>query len=178
MEYKLILGLGNPDPEFLNTYHNVGVLAVLAIAAHLENSDEPPRFKRHGDVFEYAKMPGGEIVIRPLVFMNESGRAAKEALRSFSAKPNELLVIHDDSDIQIGEYKLSTGQGAAGHRGVESIIAAIGSNDFARIRIGIRAADESRRKKASEFVLSPISKKDKKIFDEVFETITEKLKTS
>jgi PTH1 family peptidyl-tRNA hydrolase len=178
MNYKLILGLGNPDKEYLHTYHNIGVQAVDAIAADLQKSGESIRFKRHSDLFEYAKVADGRILMRPLVFMNESGRAAQEALRAWSATPKDLLVLHDDSDIAIGEYKLSTRQSSAGHRGVESIIETLDSNEFARLRIGIRSTNEVRRKKASEFVLDPINENDKKIFDGVFAEIIETLETS
>ena len=103
--------------------------------------------------------------------MNDSGRAAKEALRVFKASPANLIVIHDDSDIEIGGFKRSQGGRAAGHKGIQSIIDHLGTEDFMRIRIGIREPDEARRKKAGEFVLSPISANHKKILERVFDEI-------
>lgn len=174
MDFTLIVGLGNPGDEYEDTYHNVGVRGLHAIAQHLEKQGETLRFKRHGDLFEYAKA-GGAILVRPLVFMNESGRAVAEALHAFGIVPEKLLVLHDDSDLRVGEYKITAGQNSAGHHGIDSIIESLGGNDFTRVRIGIRAAEEPRRKKAGEFVLSPITAEDKKVFEKIFAEITEKL---
>lgn len=162
MEHTLIIGLGNPDPLLENTYHNIGALAVESLA--------PEKFRNHKGIFSYAKIDG-RIFVRPLVFMNESGLAVKEAMRVFDIKPKDILIIHDDSDIAIGEVKYSSGGGSAGHKGMRSIIEHIKTSEFARARIGIREKDEIRRKKAEEFVLSPITKKDHEIFEKVFSTL-------
>jgi peptidyl-tRNA hydrolase, PTH1 family len=174
MNFKLIVGLGNPGAEYEDTYHNVGMLALAAIATHGEKGGETLRFKRHGDLFEYTKA-GSTIFVRPLVFMNESGRAVADALHAFGIASQELLILQDDTDLAIGKYKIAAGQNSAGHHGVDSIIESLGGNDFTRTRIGIRATDEPRRKKAAEFVLAPITPEDKKIFAGVFAEITEKL---
>lgn len=167
MEHTLIIGLGNPDPLLENTYHNVGVLAVEWLARNGAGESERTAFRPHKGLFSYAKI-GKQIFVKPLVFMNESGLAVKEAMRVFDAKPENVVIIHDDSDIAIGEVKYSTGGGSAGHKGIKSIIDHIGTNEFARIRIGIREKNETRRKKAEEFVLSPISARNGKIFEDVF----------
>jgi peptidyl-tRNA hydrolase, PTH1 family len=159
----LVVGLGNPGPEFEDTYHNIGMLAVRAIAA-----GSP--FKAHKKLFSYAAAGGTAFVI-PLVFMNESGRAVAEAMKKFGARPADLIVIHDDSDLPIGAYKLSIGRGAAGHKGVASIIRALGTDGFTRIRIGIRNPREKRRKKAGEFVLKKIAPRDRAAFKEVFASL-------
>ena len=177
MNFKLIVGLGNPGTEFKDTYHNVGVQALHAIAKHYEAKGEPLHFRRHGDLFEYGKV-AGILLVRPLVFMNESGRAVQSALHAFSVATRDLLVLHDDSDLLIGDVKITTGQNSAGHHGIDSIIEAVGGNDFTRARIGIRATDEPRRKKAAEFVLTPIIENDKIIFEDVFLKIMRTLETS
>jgi peptidyl-tRNA hydrolase, PTH1 family len=174
MDQTLIIGLGNPDPLLEETYHNVGVLAVQWLAEHTPSDAGVVKFKSHKDLFSYAKV-GNKIFIRPLVFMNDSGRAAKEALRTFDAKPTDIAIIHDDSDLIVGNVRFSTAGRAAGHKGIQSIIDHLHTEEFARVRIGIRAQDELHRKKAGDFVLSPISKKDKKIFEEVFEKISASL---
>jgi len=170
MDHTLIIGLGNPDPALANTYHNVGTLAVTWIAEHAD-VDGPgmpaPTFRAHKDSFEYAKTRDG-ILIRPLVFMNESGRAVHDAMHVFGADAKDIVIIHDDSDIPIGEFKRAMGGGSAGHNGIKSIIDHLHTEDFARVRIGIREKDEARRKKAGDFVLSPITSADKKTFQEVF----------
>ena len=110
-------------------------------------------------------------MIRPLVFMNESGRAVQDAMHVFGASAKDIVIIHDDSDIPVGEFKRAQGGGSAGHNGINSIIDHLHTEDFARIRIGIREKDEARRKKAGDFVLSPITAADKKTFEEVFKKI-------
>ena len=118
----------------------------------------------------YAKI-GGMIFIRPLTFMNESGRAVHDAMHVFDASAKDIIVIHDDSDIGVGEFKRADSGSSAGHKGIQSIIDHLHTEDFARIRIGIREPNELRRKKAGDFVLSPIIAADKKIFEEVFKEI-------
>jgi PTH1 family peptidyl-tRNA hydrolase len=113
--------------------------------------------------------------MKPLTFMNESGVAVKEAMKKFGAAAEDLLVIHDESDLTVGDFKVSTGKNAAGHRGIQSIIDHIGTNEFQRVRIGIRPAREVVRKKASEFVLKQIAKKDRERLEEVFKKIIEEL---
>ena len=177
MDHTLIIGLGNPDPAFENTYHNIGSLAVQRIAEHAANSaghaadgNPAPKFRMHKNSFSYAKI-GNHIFIRPFVFMNESGRAVKDAMRAFGASAKDVVVIHDDSDIPVGDFKRATGGGSAGHKGIQSVIDHLHTEDFARIRIGIREPNEVRRKKAGDFVLSPITAADKKIFESVFQEI-------
>ena len=163
MEHTLIIGLGNPDPILENTYHNVGALAVESIAKEA--------FRPYKGIFSYVKIDG-KTFVRPLIFMNESGIAVKEAMRVFKAKPENIVIIHDDSDLPVGGVKYSTGGGSAGHKGIKSIIEHIKTSEFARVRIGIREKDEEHRKKAEEFVLSLITKKDQAIFKNIFSGLT------
>jgi len=174
----IILGLGNPGAEYEHTYHNAGALAVEQLAKAPGEGGEP-RWKAHKKLFVYfsnLQPPTSNLIfIRPLVFMNESGLAAKEALKKFNAAPEDLAVIHDDSDLPLGEYKISRGQGSAGHKGVQSVIDHLGTSAFERIRIGIRerrTENGERRKQAGDFVLDQISTKDKKILEKVFEEIS------
>ncbi|HEX4104399.1 MAG TPA: aminoacyl-tRNA hydrolase [Candidatus Paceibacterota bacterium] len=171
---KVIVGLGNPGEEYANTYHNVGVQALRAIGEELA-AQGLPAFKTHRHLFEYSSVGDFALVI-PLTFMNASGEAVKEALKKFNAEPRDLIVLHDESDLTVGNYKISKDRGAAGHKGVQSIMDVLGCNDFTRVRIGIRPAQEIKRKKAEEFVLSAIKPGDKtelrKVFTEVKEALT------
>ncbi len=153
LELKLIIGLGNPDKKYANTYHNVGFLFVDRLA---ENPPFPELLKSD-------------------VYMNESGRFVTRALKKHGAKPEELLVIHDDSDLELGKYKLVFGRGAAGHHGIENIQATLKTKDFWRLRIGIRPPEEKVRQKAEKFVLKKISPAHKKILNEVFEKVAKEL---
>ncbi|OGM89803.1 hypothetical protein A3J77_01315 [Candidatus Wolfebacteria bacterium RBG_13_41_7] len=152
---RLIIGLGNPDKEYEKTYHNVGFLLVDYWAKNLPISN-----------FEF-------LISKPLkseVYMNESGGFVKKTAKQNNAKPEELLIIHDDSDIKMGEYKFSFGRSSAGHRGAQSIIDSLKTKNFWRLRIGIR---KNKKQKSSEIVLKKISERDFKILLGVFENITE-----
>lgn len=157
----LIVGLGNPGKEYARTFHNAGFLALLALRQKLE--EEAPAALRHHGHFWYRKY--GKIILAGYVpedheageralFMNESGRAVREALDFFKVRPEKLVVLHDDSDLALGDCRLEFGRGPAGHHGVESVIEHLGTNQFWRGRIGIRPESaEGRRPKAGEFVL-------------------------
>lgn len=147
--WKMVVGLGNPGPEYEETYHNAGILALENLAASRKLSFKQPGTKP----FDYAKNEG-VIFVRPATFMNESGRAVRAALDYFGITPPEMLILHDDSDLAIGEAKIQFGRGAAGHKGIESIIRETGSQDFWRMRLGIR----TRPGKAGDFVLKRMSK--------------------
>ena len=148
---KIVIGLGNPGEEYEKTYHNVGFLFIK----YLIN-----------------KKPTNSELIKSDVYMNESGKFVAKIMQKTGVKPEELLVVHDDSDIELGKYKLSFGRGSAGHKGAESIIKSLGTKNFWRLRIGIRKVSSIKyqvlRKKAEEFVLRKISKADLEILNQVF----------
>ena len=171
----LIVGLGNPGEEYANTYHNAGMVALGAMATSFF-PDGAPRWETHKKLFAHARA-GNWILVQPLTFMNVSGAAVREAARKFSVPPEQVIVLHDDSDLPLGEWKIARARGAAGHHGVESVIAALGTNDFTRVRIGIRPPHETTRKKAEEFVLKPITKGAAVTLQKVVGAITEKLQS-
>jgi PTH1 family peptidyl-tRNA hydrolase len=161
-KYRLIVGLGNPGSRYASTYHNVGQLFLSWLMKHETWNIKhklfmASQFKIHDSRFMIH-------VVKPLTFMNESGKTAKEAVKYFRAKPEEVLIVHDDSDIELGKYKISFGRGAAGHHGVESIIKSLGTKNFWRLRIGIRKT----RKKAGEMVLKRITPADKLVLERLF----------
>lgn len=157
--FKLIMGLGNPGEHFENTYHNIGLIFLASFA----RSPWRRVSRKH---FMHSEKDGA-ILIKSTNFMNESGIAAREALKYFKIIPASLLVAHDDSDLFWGSYKLSLGQGAAGHKGVESIIYQLNTQNFWRLRIGIRQKSES-RVKAEEFVLKKLTKEHHKELAKLF----------
>ncbi|MEK7147047.1 MAG: hypothetical protein AAB772_02215 [Patescibacteria group bacterium] len=157
MNFKLIIGLGNPGKEYANSYHNIGHLAVDYFSKTLNS------------IF---------YILNSNVYMNNSGSFIVKSLKKFTAKPEELLIIHDDSDIEIGKYKLSFGRGSAGHKGIESIIKTLGSKNFWRLRIGIRPINQinrHKRTKAGDFVLKKINITDKVILNALLAQIQEAL---
>lgn len=148
---KLVIGLGNPDKQYDKTYHNVGHLFVDYISGDAQKTD---------------------------VYMNESGKYVKKAIKKSGIKSEELLIAHDDSDLEIGKYKIDFGRGAAGHHGIESIQQNLKTNDFWRLRIGIRPANETIRQKAEEFVLKKISAADMATLNKVFQEVETRLSTA
>ena len=142
---RLVIGLGNPGEKYRRTYHNTGAAFLDRLAAPGPDGPPPAKKRRH---FIYVKQ-GGWTLAWPVMFMNESGIAVAEAARYFRVPPQAVLVVHDDSDLALGSFKFAFGAGAAGHRGVQSIIQTLGTKEFWRLRIGIR----SHRGKAGTFVL-------------------------
>lgn len=158
-QIKIVAGLGNPGLAYGNTYHNVGFLALDYLSL-----GTPENEWRKSKKFSYLKVDK-LILVKPGVFMNKSGEALKQALRYFKTKPENLLVVHDDSDIELGKYKIAFSRGAAGHRGVASVINNLKTNDFWRVRIGVR----NRRGKAGDFVLEKIKRPEEKILAPVLQ---------
>ncbi|MEK7629836.1 MAG: aminoacyl-tRNA hydrolase [Patescibacteria group bacterium] len=150
-DVSLIVGLGNPGNKYIKTYHNIGALYV-AHAAALQTKTEQQNF------------------IQPSTFMNESGQAVKATLKRLNKKPADILVVHDDSDLTLGKYKLSFGRGAAGHNGVLSIMTSLHTKNFWRLRVGIRppSSKERFREKASEFVLKKINSAAMRVLENAF----------
>lgn len=132
---KLVLGLGNPGTKYARTRHNVGFLVVDRMASQ---SDVPIRRKKYRSVLGEWHA-GGEIVLlaKPQTFMNRSGDAVREMFRYLKVSVRDLVVIHDDLDLPFGRIRIRPRGGAGGHRGVSSILEALGDENFFRVRIGI-----------------------------------------
>ena len=139
-----LIGLGNSGAEYDRTYHNVGEF----VAGVLKRAD-----------------PEALLNVYPVSgFMNECGGPIRAWLKMHNLSLVESVVIHDDSDLPLGSYKLSRGGGSAGHKGIESIVAQLGTSDFWRLRIGIRDPREEVRRKAGEFVLSRWNGNEESLF--------------
>jgi len=167
---KLLLCLGNPGEKYKQTYHNAGFLFADRIIAKIENDEGDKVAWKKIKSFTYVGL-GSIILVKPTTFMNKSGIATKEALKYFNMEPSEMLVAQDDSDITLGEYKISLGRGSAGHNGIKSIIGSVGTDDFARLRIGVRTNEQ----KAGDFVLSNIKTADRDALIETIDTAVESI---
>ena len=134
---RVLVGLGNPGPTYVNTRHNAGFLVVDELARRLGVSMRQERQVETGRLGA-ALAPGGDelVLVKPLTFMNLSGRAVQAALSRARARPDALLVIHDDIDLPLGRLRFKQGGGAGGQRGVQSIIGAVGP-DFLRLKVGV-----------------------------------------
>jgi PTH1 family peptidyl-tRNA hydrolase len=133
----LVVGLGNPGPGYAATRHNVGQMVLDELA-----SRGGLTFKTHKTnamVAEGRLTPGGPrfVLAKPNTFMNVSGGPVAQLLRFYSLDPSRLIVVHDELDIPFDTLRLKAGGGHGGHNGVRDVIAATGSGDFARVRVGV-----------------------------------------
>jgi len=137
MTIRLLVGLGNPGAEHEATRHNAGFWWIDAVAAKLRASLVPER-AHHGLVARVNRHGGEPLwLLEPMTFMNLSGKSVASLARFFKIAPQEILVAHDELDLQPGQVKLKLGGSAAGHNGLKDIHAQLGSQDFWRLRLGI-----------------------------------------
>jgi len=151
----LIIGLGNPGGKYKDTRHNAGAMAI----------DELKLLN-----------PENVILAKPDSFMNESGKAVKKLVKTHNLTPANLIIIHDDIDLPLGIIRIAKNRGAAGHKGVESIINGLETNDFIRIRIGIQPKS-GKPKNPETFVLQKFNKQEEKTLKEVFQKTVEAAET-
>lgn len=168
---KLIVGLGNPGKKYEQTRHNFGFMALDLLAKNLNLAwRESSKLKA-----ELAKSTQ-YILAKPTTFMNQSGFAVSALLKFYKLTPADLIVLHDELDIDFGKWKLSSDSRAAGHNGVQSIIDQLGSKKFVRFRLGIRAGID-RGLNAEKFVLDKFDPEETKKLPEIlYKFITELIK--
>jgi PTH1 family peptidyl-tRNA hydrolase len=148
----LVAGLGNPGREYERTRHNVGWLVVDELARRHGGSF---RSKFSGRLAETRVDDLRLALLKPETYMNESGRSLGAAARFFKVDPAELLVVHDDVDLEPGRLQARLGGGLAGHNGLRSISQALGSQDFLRLRIGVGRPGRGDRRGVADYVLAP-----------------------
>ena len=163
----LIFGLGNPDKKYEETRHNIGskVVDELRSSSGFANArviNEPEASLENKEV----------ILAKPKTFMNLSGKAAKQLIKNYKLKIKNLIIIHDDLDIPLGKVRIVKNRGAAGHKGVESIIKELGTKNFIRFRIGVYP-QQRKPKDPEKFVLQKFNKDEEKIVREVTKKTTE-----
>jgi PTH1 family peptidyl-tRNA hydrolase len=135
MDMKIIAGLGNPGSEYAATKHNVGFMLVDALADKLGIDNWQDKF----DAKVAQGFLGTEkiLLVKPLTYMNESGRAIGPLMNFYKLEPEDLIVVHDDMDIPAGTVRIRKKGSAGGHNGIKSVLAHLGDEHFARVRIGI-----------------------------------------
>jgi PTH1 family peptidyl-tRNA hydrolase len=148
----LVAGLGNPGREYANDRHNVGYMVCDELARRYTGSF---RSKFSGEIAQVRLDDRRVALLKPQTFMNESGRAVAAAVRFFKLEPPSLLVIHDDVDLEPGRLQARLGGGLAGHNGLRSIAAQLGTQEFARLRVGVGRPERGDRRPVADFVLSP-----------------------
>jgi len=174
---KLIVGLGNPGFLYARNRHNVGFMCV----SHLARTQGIRYDKKQGHARTgIGNIAGSRVVLaRPQTYMNASGESVSALLRNLNIAPSDLTVIHDDLDLPTGKIRLRLGGSSGGHKGIDSIIARIGTRDFYRIRVGIGRPDIDEGTPAVKeeavvaYVLTDFSSEEKKIIDEVMPQVSE-----
>ena len=152
---KLIFGLGNPGKPYIYTRHNIGF---LTIDRFLQERDLSLAKEKFNSIYSKSEAFGEKCIFaKPLTFMNKSGIAVSPFYRNLKITPDDLIVIHDDVDIEDGLVRIKKGGGDGGHKGLRSIIEQLGGeSDFLRIRVGIGRPPTGRE--VSDFVLEKASK--------------------
>lgn len=132
---KVIVGLGNPGQEYSRTRHNVGFMALDALAAHLGMMNWKRKFE--AEIAEGKIGDESVLLVKPQTYMNLSGNAVGAILRWYKLEPEAVTAIYDDMDIPVGTARLKKRGSSGGHRGVESMLLNLGKEEFARVRIGV-----------------------------------------
>lgn len=168
---QLIVGLGNPEPKFDRTRHNIGFEVVDALASRWQISwSENRRFQ---GLFGEGRGPKGDKVrlLKPLTYMNRSGQAIRAATDWYKLAPESVLVVYDDMDLPVGRLRLRLSGSAGGHNGMKSAIAHLGTQNFPRLRLGIGKSGGG--KENISHVLGKFSPQETKLISEVLQLTAE-----
>ena len=166
----LLVGLGNPGSNYTNTRHNIGFKIIDAINLHFKLSKQKPKFK---GLLTTGNIESKKIyAIKPLTFMNNSGTAIKELIDYFKIDAKDVIVFHDDLDIDFGKIKTKFGGSSAGHNGIESIDKFIGK-EYSRVRIGIGLPKNNNE--VADHVLQDFNDEEKEEIGLITKNITESL---
>ena len=170
---KLIVGLGNPGIEYQFTPHNLGFLTVDRLA---NDSGVEVRNRNCRALTARAVVQDQQVLLaKPETYMNLSGMAVRELVEKYEAdSAKDLIVIYDELDLPFGKIRIRQRGSSAGHNGMESIIGALGSQEFLRIRLGI--APEKKVNNGAKYVLAPFRKSQLSLVDDILETGTEAVK--
>ena len=166
----LVVGLGNPGREYASHRHNVGFMAVDELARICRADAFRDKFSG-----EYAKGRIGDedvVLLKPMTYMNESGRSVQPAMAFFKVPPKGLIVLHDELDLPFGDVRLKLGGGHAGHNGLRSILAHAGAGDFGRVRIGVGRPPPGFRGEVADYVLSSFDSVERASLPDVLKRAT------
>ena len=169
----LLVGLGNPGPNYAGTRHNVGFMVLDRLVSEA-GSQFRSNSKLQGELADLGAGSERLRLLKPSTFMNESGRSIQASLSWFGWSPEQMLVIVDDMDLPLGRLRLRASGSAGGHNGLRSAIQQLGTKDFPRLRIGIGApgsCTEERRQQTVGHVLGPFSKADQSLLAAVLEEV-------
>ena len=168
-----MVGLGNPGEKYASTRHNVGFMA-LELLTTREGGRFKPMSKLHGDLADVGFGGDRLRLLMPQTYMNDSGRSIRAALDWFDLEIDQLIVLVDDMDLPLGRLRLRASGGAGGHNGLKSTIQHLGTQDFARLRIGIGAPGrnpEERRARTVSHVLGQFNRSEEPLLQNVLREV-------
>jgi len=163
---KIVVGLGNPGEKYAGTRHNIGFSVIDAI---LKIYQAGPSYNKKFEALVYS-LDKDRLLVKPQTFMNVSGKSVNRAVNFYKVIPEDLLVVHDDVDLEFGDVRHQFGKSSAGHNGVQSIIDAVGSEKFGRVRIGIGRPETNQQ--IEKWVLQKFEKNSKEV-DKLVDRVSE-----
>ena len=166
---KLIVGLGNPGKKYVNTRHNLGFHFVDLLKIDLEAGT--PRRRSFGSLRgrSPATTATGAIFFKNSSFINEAGKEVKKTISWHKILLEDVLVVHDDFDLELGQFRIQSNRSSAGHKGVQSLIDELGSKDFSRLRVGISPPPSGIE--ANDYVLECFSPQEQEVLASIFPNI-------
>jgi peptidyl-tRNA hydrolase, PTH1 family len=172
----LVVGLGNPGIEYQWTPHNAGFLAIDRLA---QRSGAVVSNRRCRALTATVRIANREVVLaKPETFMNLSGMSVRALVEEFGAKRDDLLVLYDELALPLGTMRIRPGGSSGGHNGAKSINGALGTEEWARIRIGVGPDGvEAAARRGKDYLLTPMRKKDLAVLDEVLDRVAEAVET-
>ena len=177
----LIMGLGNPGDEYHHTPHNVGFAALESLYTYLEKNHYSPTpwkmDKKSNALLAQCTMHDHTVILaKPQTFMNLSGISIKSLTENWQLKTGNCIVLHDDIDLVQGTIRIRNNGSSAGHKGIQNIIDVLGTQEFARVRIGVRPTLDFQGD-TTAFVLKKMSKTTQQMFAHVYELVVQELLT-
>jgi len=170
----LLVGLGNPDKKYEKNRHNIGSDFVMFLEKEWCGSEWKKNKRCFAEISNVDKKEKKIILAKLLVFMNNSGKSVAQLKKFYNVPLKNIFIAQDDSDINLGNFKISYDRGSAGHNGIKSIINYLKSKAFYRIRIGIRPFSK-KREKADKLVLKNFTLQENKILEKLFPIILEEI---
>jgi PTH1 family peptidyl-tRNA hydrolase len=168
---QIIIGLGNPGKKYQDTRHNLGFM-FLNFIKKIENF---PQFSKNQKLEANISKKDGCLLVKPETFINLSGKTVEHIINFYKISLNDILVIHDDLDIEMGQYKIVSNSSSAGHNGIKDIIEKLGTQEFKRIRIGIKNEQLRNPIDPADFVLQKLTETEKEIIKKLFPEIKKEI---
>ena len=171
---KMIIGLGNPGKEYFSNRHNIGFLCLNYLARLYKISFDKKQSKARTGNGMIAQ--NNVVLAKPQTYMNDSGQSIALLMQRYKLTSEDLIVIHDDMDLPLGKIRIRKGSSSGGHKGVQSIIDFLGSQDFIRIRVGIGRpiiSDNFKKTRIVDYVLDDFSRNEEKLVDDAIHHVSE-----